>query len=439
MNGTYDNTSDISRISGEFSAAAPEALYRSEQGAAELARFRRVWVCALVIFALYGPMDYWLLSAAAPWPWPRLLILAVVSLAVLATWTEPGRRRRDALGLGAMLLVAACYAAVLHQRGAGVSGGALLLVIGSYLFSPSRYWMACLSGVAFTLAALFAGWQVQTQSTWLAVSYLLPANLLAALVLAHMNRLSRVAWMRERNLAQEVDRRRRIQRQLAEAHERSQSLLNNTLPAAVAKQLQSMPELPLARSHDMATVLFADLVEFTVLTQRLDADRLLSMLDQLFIRFDGLAERHGLEKIKTVGDAYMAVAGVTGEPAGQQDRAASLSLDLMRACDDLGKALRLPLRLRVGIHCGPLVAGVIGRQRLSFDVWGETVNISSRLQSAAGAGRILVSDDFRRACTGRYLFSAPHRQELRGCGALATCNLYFRQPGRRGNPGSGLP
>ena len=419
---------DITRLGGEFRTPALEAAFRSEQGGAELSRFRRVWSCALAFIALYALFDYWLLSAAQPWSvlGPRLLILAVGWLAVGATWTQFGHRHLHALGFAAMLLIAACYGVVLYERGhhANVFGGAMLLVIGSYLFSPNRFWMAYISGFAFTLAALIASWRVQTVSAWMALSYLLPANLLAALVLVNMNRLSRIAWMRQRDLVQEVSHRKRVQQQLAEAHARGQSLLNNTLPMAVARQLQASPGLPLARNRPMATVLFADLVGFTELAHRLEANRLLSVLNELFTRFDGLAESHGIEKIKTVGDAYMAAAGVTGEIRNQQDRAISLSLALMHACDELAKELHLPLRLRIGIHCGPLVAGVIGSQRLSFDIWGETVNISSRLQSAASPGRILVSDTLRRACTGPHLFSAPRWMELRGCGTVAVCDLY---------------
>jgi class 3 adenylate cyclase len=119
---------------------------------------------------------------------------------------------------------------------------------------------------------------------------------------------------------------------------------------------------------------------------------LVTVLNKLFGRFDELAARHGLEKIKTIGDGYMAVAGVPLPVDDHADRAVRFGLDIHHATNDLGTELGMPLQLRVGIHTGPLVAGVIGRDKLAYDLWGDTVNVASRMESQGMPGRVQISE-----------------------------------------------
>lgn len=415
-------------LGGEFSSAYRELAFREHQMPTEVRQIRLIWTLALSFFLAYGPVDYWLFGqeASASVLSPRGVILASGLIVVLATLIKSGRAHRDLIGFLALLLVSASYALLLQRRdsGLGSPGALMLLVVGIYMFSPGRYWMVCTSAVFCSAAPILMLAESAGTNARLQYSYLLPANLLAALALAQLNRWRRHSFLASENLRIEVLARQRAQHILAGVHRRSRELLHNALPAVVAQQLQENPTRLPVQEYAVATVLFADLVNFSTLSRQLGPRRLLQLLNGLFSGFDVLAAEFGLEKIKTVGDAYLAVAGVTGRPDQQQERAARMGLALLGSCDCAASQWGLELRLRIGIHAGPLVAGVIGRQRFAFDIWGETVNIAARLQAASDPGRILVSDNVRRACPGQFLFGRNRRLQLRGCGCVSASTLY---------------
>ena len=171
---------------------------------------------------------------------------------------------------------------------------------------------------------------------------------------------------------------------------KAENLLLNILPRSIADRLKAQAQ-PIADQFGSASILFADVVDFTPWSERLPPAEVVGYLDHLFSRFDDLAERHGLEKIKTIGDCYMAAAGV---PTPRPDHARALALmaldmlDAMRSDDEVG---RLGLELRVGINSGPVVAGVIGRKRFLYDLWGDAVNTASRMESHGTPGRIQIT------------------------------------------------
>jgi adenylate cyclase len=184
-------------------------------------------------------------------------------------------------------------------------------------------------------------------------------------------------------------------------HERAESLLLNILPGSIAERLKANPAT-IADQFTEASVLFADVVDFTPRSQDLPAAEVVGLLDRLFGQFDALAERHGLEKIKTIGDAYMVAAGV---PAPRPDHAqalAQLALDMNDALAPAGPVGDLGLEVRIGINSGPVVAGVIGRKRFLYDLWGDAVNTASRMESGGTPNHIqvtratyeLLKDDF---------------------------------------------
>jgi adenylate cyclase len=173
-------------------------------------------------------------------------------------------------------------------------------------------------------------------------------------------------------------------------HERAESLLLNILPGSIAERLKSSPHT-IADQFTEASVLFADVVEFTPRSERLPPAEVVGMLDRLFSHFDTLAERHGLEKIKTIGDCYMVAAGV---PAPRSDHArvlAVLALEMVAATGPGGAVGDLGLELRIGINSGPVVAGVIGRKRFLYDLWGDAVNTASRMESHGTPGAIQIT------------------------------------------------
>jgi len=427
------DASTLATISGEFIDRHYERVYRHAQVAAEIRQIRLLWVLALCFFLVYGLTDYLLFEASIT---DRLLILRAAILltgccAVLATYLSPGRRHRDLISFSALLLASVCYALLVDQRGQypGAQGALLLLVVGIYLFSPGRFWLICANGVVCSAVAIMLRWRGPTTvaGEWLQYSYLLPANILSALALGQLNKIRRGQYLQRLMLEREIADRQRVQRALVALHKRSRRLLYNALPPPIARQLQRDPGRSLARQYPLVTVLFADMVGFTALSRRLTAVRLLRMLNTLFSRFDVVAEGNGLEKIKTVGDAYLAVAGIEGPAMGQQQRAANMALELLEACDSTSRDVAIPLKLRIGIHSGPLVAGVIGRTRFAFDIWGETVNIASRLEAAATPGRILVSYSTQLGCRDSFLFGPIRQLQLRGCGEVHASTLYSRR------------
>jgi len=208
-------------------------------------------------------------------------------------------------------------------------------------------------------------------------------------------------------------------RELAEARDRSEQLLLSILPPPIAKRLEAGEEL-IADYFDQATVLFADIVGFTTLSAHMTPPRIVQMLDVLFSRFDAIADRHDVEKIKTNGDSYMAVGGV---PIPQDDhiaRVARMALEMLPVIDAVGLAFDLPISARIGIHTGDVVAGVIGRQRFIYDLWGDTVNTASRMESAGVGGRIHCTEDVRVRLAGSFDFEPRGTLEVKGKGSMAT-------------------
>jgi class 3 adenylate cyclase len=183
---------------------------------------------------------------------------------------------------------------------------------------------------------------------------------------------------------------------LASENER---LLLSILPEGVARRLRAGERL-IADRYEDATLLFADIVGFTQLSERLSPSRLVSVLNDVFSAFDGLVERHGLEKVKTIGDAYMVVGGITEGGPDHTARAARMGLGIEKAVASVAAAARLGMAFRVGMHCGPVVAGVVGDRRFIYDLWGDTVNVASRMESLGVPGRVQVTQAVKERLEG---------------------------------------
>lgn len=214
--------------------------------------------------------------------------------------------------------------------------------------------------------------------------------LVAAAILAGLA----ATYLLERGARDVFAQRRFIEQQaaeLAEAHATSERLLLNVLPGSVAGRLKA-GETTIADAYDDATVLFADLVGFTPLASSLSPAETVRLLDRLFSAFDHLAERQGLEKIKTIGDAYMVVGGVPEVCTDHPSRVLAMALDMLDAVATLGREMDRALDLRIGVHTGPVVAGVIGTTKFIYDLWGDTVNVASRLESQGLAGAVQMSE-----------------------------------------------
>jgi adenylate cyclase len=206
---------------------------------------------------------------------------------------------------------------------------------------------------------------------------------------------------------------------LAAEREKSERLLCNILPERIAERLKN-GESTIADSFAEVSVLFADLKGFTEFSQRCDARHLVGLLDEIFSAFDRLARVHGVEKIKTIGDAYMAVAGLPVPRPDHADAVAAMALGMQSAFRDVMEARGLGLELRIGIHSGPVVAGVIGRHKFTYDLWGDTVNMASRMESHGEASRIHVSAATRGLLGDRFRFADRGEVTLKGKGVVRT-------------------
>jgi adenylate cyclase len=206
---------------------------------------------------------------------------------------------------------------------------------------------------------------------------------------------------------------------IAEQH-RSEGLLLNILPEPIANRLKSGKERVIADRVDDVSVLFADLVGFTPYSREREPTAVVGMLNELFSRFDDKVAALGLEKIKTVGDAYMVVAGAPNPHPDHLALLAKLALAIVEEVgafvDDGGRNFAI----RIGLHVGPAVMGVIGRHKMAYDAWGDTVNVASRLESSSLPNRIHVSPEVVRRLDGRFVFEARGETDIKGVGAMKT-------------------
>jgi len=209
---------------------------------------------------------------------------------------------------------------------------------------------------------------------------------------------------------------------------RSEELLLNILPEPIAVRLKRNSDL-IADQFNEASILFADIVNFTELSGRLSPDCLVEMLNGIFSSFDELAVRHGLEKIKTIGDAYMAVEGLPEPEKHERGSILKLALDMQKALSLFNSKNQTSLSLRIGIHSGPVVAGVIGLKKFIYDLWGDAVNIASRMESTGIAGEIQVTEATWQCFKDIFIFEERGLIEVKGKGQMRTFLLKGeRQP-----------
>jgi class 3 adenylate cyclase len=195
--------------------------------------------------------------------------------------------------------------------------------------------------------------------------------------------------------------------------EKANRLLLNILPEKAAQVLKTREGI-IAEQYDDVSVLFADIVDFTQYSNAVSPDQLVSKLNEIFFRFDELTDKHGLEKIKTIGDAYMVAGGLAEPKPGHAETIAALALDMLSAIKEIEKERGGSFSLRIGIHCGPVVAGVIGKRKFAYDLWGDTVNIASRMESSGTAGAIQVSDAVYQTLKKKFLFKKRGAVDIKG-------------------------
>lgn len=214
------------------------------------------------------------------------------------------------------------------------------------------------------------------------------------------------------------------------AEAETEALLTNILPGPIIERLRDHPEQSIADAFEHASILFSDIQGFVSLSKSLGAERTVALLNEMMRRFDALADKYGVEKIKTIGDAYMAVAGLPQPAQDHADRLAQMGLEMLAAKDEVAAHFGVTIRMRIGIASGPVMAGIIGTRKFSYDVWGDAVNLASRLESTGQAERIQVSADARAAMSAeRFDFESRGPTEIKGLGPLETWFLVPRAKG----------
>jgi adenylate cyclase len=224
----------------------------------------------------------------------------------------------------------------------------------------------------------------------------------------------------KQKLRQQVDAQHE---EIRHEKDRSERLLLNILPPAIAERLKRN-EVNIAQGHADVTVMFADIVGFTRMTEELSPVETVKILNDVFSIFDDIADKHRVEKIKTIGDAYMACAGLdTGAQIHYADAVASMALEMVRKVDEYRKRTGERVQIRIGIGTGPVVAGVIGKKKFIYDMWGDTVNVAFRLAADAAAETVQVDLTTHRRLQHRFRFDPVQEVEIKGKGRMQVYQL----------------
>jgi adenylate cyclase len=293
--------------------------------------------------------------------------------------------------------------------------GVILITAFTYTLLRLRFVLVLLItmiGIGAYLPYIFTNPFVAPVSGVLATLYLVSFGFLGGLAAHRMERFTRTLFLQERQLDQE-----RL---------RSDGLLLNILPQVVIDQLKITSGRRIAQAFEQVTVIFVDAVGSTQQAAGSSPDAFAHALDELFSRFDEIADRHGLEKVKTIGDAYMAVAGVPVAIADHAEAAVAMAVDIIREADEVRWPSGDPIVVHGGVATGPAVAGVIGRRKFAYDLWGDTVNVASRLEEQAEPGEVLVSEATAAQLEDRYEFGPTRVLDLKGKGLTPARALLGR-------------
>jgi class 3 adenylate cyclase len=396
-----------------------EGRFQRDAATDGLARFRSNAAMSCVLWLAAGLLS--LVTDLPPVVVPATLTMAALSLVVglLGRWASTLDRQHGlaallTVGNGLVLLLIVSVAGILP--GYGVAAIALLWVWGSVLRARFVYAVARTVPIAIGFAVAAA---VSSGPSLLIDGFIFVAASVGSLASLHVfERTRRRLYHRELVVSDQADA-------LAREKAQSERLLLNVLPAAVSDRLKA-GERTIADEYPAVSILFADIVGFTTLATRLTPGEVIGLLGGLYTRFDDLAAERGLEKIKTVGDSYMAAGGL---PEPMDDHAARV-VDLGLAM--IAAAAQPPdgapeVHLRIGVHSGTAVGGVIGTRKFAFDVWGDTVNVASRLESQGQADRVHISEVTWELVRDHFDCEQRGAVELRGRGPMTTYLVLDRR------------
>ncbi len=370
--------------------------------------FAESLVCIFWIFTLSGLGEGYALMAAVPY------VYIIVSYASLLVFYRSKKFEYFTFTQLVMLLVMPFFmqwAIGGYEASSGIAIWAILSPIGALMIlgtRPSTPWFmlfALLAGLSWKLNYMFVGNTLPIPTHIKDTFFLMNIMGVACILYAVMRYFQS---QKERTLLE-----------LSQEQARSEKLLLNILPKSIANRLKDN-DMRIADSHEEVTILFADIVGFTKMTSSMPPAELVDLLSQLFSRFDSLADQHGLEKIKTIGDGYMVVGGA---PVSREDHAtviAQLALEMQLELAAFNEQTRKNLQIRIGISSGPVVAGVIGTSKFAYDIWGDSVNMASRMEKTGLSGTIQVSEFTYQLLKKNHKLESRGLVEVKGKGKVNT-------------------
>ena len=370
-----------------------EEQFRQDYHLNTVSTTRLALVLGLVLFSLFGILDIYAvpISKNIVWFIRYAIIAPVIILALVASYTRPFQRHVQTLmgivvvisGLGIVTMISITREAEFGNR--FYFTGLILVSMWGYALSRLRFWYAILANLAIMVGYEFASIvmkQLLTTETGVVIFimhnfFFLGGNIIGMFTSYSLERYTRRDFLQKYTIQVERDQ--------------ADKLLYNVLPERIAEKLKQSNET-IAEEFESATVLFADIVNFTPISARFAPHEVVDMLDELFSRFDELVDQYGVEKIQVAGDGYMVAAGV---PTPRPDHATVLAqlaldmLDYIKEGDLLGG--RYPIEIRIGLNSGSLLGGVIGRKKYFYALWGDTVNTASRMESQGSSGKIQIT------------------------------------------------
>ena len=403
-----------------------EARFREDYFERWLKTNRSAFVGGLIVLAGFGIVDLWAApdSLGTVWLLRFAIGCSAVFFLLLLSFTPLYRRIMQPATAFVVALVGVIITLMELAMRPGEPGynlyvfGIALVAFFGYAAPRLRFWYAVAAGWTAVLSSWWVGidhsvWQQSQAAVRFVIleAFLLGSSVIGTFASYFLESGARRAFLQQLVIEQE--------------QERSEALLLNVLPAVIADRLKGGEEV--SDAFDEVSVLFADIVEFTPLSARLSPHEIVTLLNDVFSRFDELAERHGLEKIKTMGDAYMVVGGVPTPRPDHAERIAEMALDMQVEAGRMSEELGRSIQLRIGSNTGPVVAGVIGRRKFSYDLWGDTVNTASRMQAAATPGSIQVTEAVYERLKGGHRFEGPTPVLVKGKGEMLTYCLTGRR------------
>lgn len=372
-------------------------------------------ICVFWIFTLSSLGDGYAFMAAVPYVY---IVISYVSLFIFYHFKRFGYFIFIQL---VMLLVMPFFMQWViggFEASSGVAIWAILSPVGALMILGTRQstpWFALFMGLAAV------SWQLNTLFASNALP--IPDDVKDTYFVMNISGVATILYVVMRYFQTQKER---VLQALEAEQMRSEKLLLNILPQSVAERLKSN-EIRIADSHPEVTIMFADLVDFTKLSATLPPSELVDLLNSVFSEFDRLAEKYGLEKIKTIGDAYMAVAGAPNPRSDHAQAVADMALEMQTVLSEMAAWRDKKLMMRIGINSGPVVAGVIGSTKFSYDLWGDTVNLASRMEQSGIPNGIQVTGATYELLKNEYAFEYRGNIPLKGKGEAEAYILQARK------------